>query len=102
MNYSVTGEKFSCYFLSHATIEEGQKIEKGWKFMKVWNVKNIGSETWPEGLSLEFVCGSKLDISKAKIPPLSPGQEGKISLAMQAPKLVFSMFSNTNFSHQYL
>jgi len=82
---SLTGEKLSCCFISHATIEEGQKIEAGWKFMKTWNVKNNGLESWPEGVSLEFVNGKDLHITKPKVPILAPGEEGKISVAMQAP-----------------
>ena len=80
--------ELNCSFISHSTIEEGLTIKSGWKFLKVWNVINNGTIQWPEGTTLEFVNGTSLHISQAKIPLLKPGEEGKITGPMQAPVFV--------------
>eukprot|EP01091_Cochliopodium_minus_P013658 TRINITY_DN444_c0_g1_i1.p1 TRINITY_DN444_c0_g1~~TRINITY_DN444_c0_g1_i1.p1 ORF type:complete len:298 (-),score=89.04 TRINITY_DN444_c0_g1_i1:48-941(-) len=84
-NFPTVQDDYSCIFLTHSTIDEGMKINSGWKFNKVWNVKNNGNKNWSEGTTLQFIQGNNLQLNEAKVPLLTPNEEGKISVAMQAP-----------------
>jgi hypothetical protein len=69
------------------TIEDGQRIDPGASFRKVWRVRNEGSCTWNGEYEWVFVSGYQLNApDSARIPAqVAPDVMMDISLDMKAP-----------------
>jgi hypothetical protein len=73
-------------FLADVTIPDGQVMNAGTSFTKVWKVANNGNATWPEGTRLAFVSGDPLGApTSVLIGAVSPAEERDLTVQMVAP-----------------
>ncbi|XP_054156066.1 mucin-2-like isoform X2 [Oppia nitens] len=72
------------------TIPDGTKLPPNARFRKTWKVRNTGTKVWTGRTTLRFVWGhTELQpfgaITEVQVPPLRPGEEGKVSIRFTAP-----------------
>jgi len=63
-NKFVVPNRFSCKYVRDVTIQDGETILCGSKFIKIWEVINIGDMHWPEGCHLKYLNGADEFIDK--------------------------------------
>lgn len=51
------GGKCLARFVSHVTVPDGQLVQPGESFLKIWSVRNDGNQPWPTGCELVTVGG---------------------------------------------
>ena len=86
------------------TTGDGEAIPPNTHFTKTWRVKNsgtsilytdtihyslyddLGTETWPVGVYLQFIGGDKMgQFDSIALPPLAPGQLHDINVDLISP-----------------
>lgn len=68
------------------TIGEGESVSPNTKFQKSWRVQNSGSESWPEGISLQYTGGVVMgDCTRIEVPALEPKKVTEISVILTSP-----------------
>ena len=73
-------------FVADVTIPDGMHVSPNHKFVKIWRLRNEGSNDWPVGTVLEFVGGDKLtNIESVAVPSISNGKEIDIAVELTAP-----------------
>ncbi|SAM02592.1 hypothetical protein [Absidia glauca] len=84
----------SAAFVEDVNFPDGCEVEPGITFFKAWNLKNDGLVRWPSGCKLICTGGDlpptlshQHQSGKAfTIPPISPGEETRVMIALSAPK----------------
>ncbi len=75
-----------CGFVADETIPDGTLIQPGQPFTKTWRVRNGGTASWGSGYQLVYFGGERLESPESvPLPALEPGQEGTVSVKLQAP-----------------
>ncbi|RWS28643.1 next to BRCA1 gene 1 protein-like isoform X2 [Leptotrombidium deliense] len=77
--------------ISEETVADGSSIQPGTKFKKVWKVKNSGTKSWNSRTTVRFCWGNtELEpfnkVKEFSVPPLKPGQEGRITIRFAISK----------------
>ncbi len=73
-------------FVSDVTIPDDTPVVAGTAFTKTWLVENNGSLPWNAGCRLVHTAGDAMTAATSvPLPPLAPGQQAQISLALTAP-----------------
>jgi hypothetical protein len=73
-------------FVQDITVPDDTLLPAGAPFQKTWLVRNSGTTTWGEDYSLRFVSNTRMaSVRQVALPPLMPGEEGTISIQMEAP-----------------
>ena len=75
-------------FVRDVTVEDGSAFAPGVVFTKVWEIKNSGAASWPEGVVLAHVGGRDLGVVPADavaVPPLNVGEKCDVAVEMCAP-----------------
>jgi VCBS repeat-containing protein len=69
------------------TIEDGERLDPGTNFRKVWRIRNEGTCTWTHSYEWVFVSGYQMNASDSiQIPAeVAPGVMMDVSLDMKAP-----------------
>jgi len=78
-------------FVRHVTYPDGTLVQPGGVFNKTWRVRNDGSQTWPDGVSLVYNSGDVLteqsDIARYPVNDTVPvGGEIDITIQLKAPE----------------
>ena len=78
-------------FVSDETIPDLTRMAPATKFKKTWKVRNTGSKVWSARTTLRYVWGNAElepcnNIKEIQVPPLKPGEEGRISIPFISPK----------------
>jgi len=79
--------RYIARYVQDVTIPDGTVLPAGTAFLKVWNMKNEGSEAWPAGTNLVFLGGDQLGApSSVPVQPAEPGAEASVAVNMVAPQ----------------
>lgn len=74
-------------FVDDRTIRDGEIVQPGSTFTKIWRVKNTGTCHWDSTYQVQYIRGEQLGVSLiSEIPPARPGQEVDIAVKMVAPE----------------
>lgn len=69
-----------------STIGEGESIPPLTNFQKSWHIQNSGTETWPEGVCLQYIGGVQMGAcTKVPVSSLGPAEITVISVDLQSP-----------------
>lgn len=79
--------KFPCMTLiCDSTIGEGESIPPLTNFQKSWHIQNSGTETWPEGVCLQYIGGVHMGAcTRVPVSSLGPAEITVISVDLQSP-----------------
>lgn len=73
-------------FVADVSIQDGTQIEPQTEFVKIWRMRNEGSQPWPENTRLLFVGGDRLSSDEAVVvPSVAVGKEIDIAVSMKTP-----------------
>ena len=77
-------------FVSDVTIPDGSTVPPGSAFVKIWEVKNVGSCAWTNAYSVVFAGNGNAMDGPAAAPLMAsgevkPGQNARIAVSMRAP-----------------
>ena len=70
------------------TIPDGNEMQPGQEFTKIWRLQNVGSCAWSEEYNLVWFSGDQLG-APSSVPlsgPVQPGQTADLSVDMIAPE----------------
>ena len=85
-----TGRSLKMSFVKDVSIPDGTVMRGGSAFVKMWKIKNTGSETWPAGCRI--VCVNEGDISSDRsalvVEPIAPGKSVIAAVDMITPSYV--------------
>ncbi|KAH3745158.1 PB1 domain containing protein [Pelomyxa schiedti] len=78
---------FSAQFLSDKTIPEGTIIDRSKpQLIKLWRLKNTGSNAWPEGCKLVFAEGQPPGCrTRLCVPQAEPGAQVDVGVQIMTP-----------------
>eukprot|EP01129_Flabellula_baltica_P010947 TRINITY_DN46_c1_g1_i1.p1 TRINITY_DN46_c1_g1~~TRINITY_DN46_c1_g1_i1.p1 ORF type:complete len:208 (-),score=30.34 TRINITY_DN46_c1_g1_i1:599-1222(-) len=65
--------------------DEVERVANGSRFECAYKIVNTGDLKWPEGTTLEFVSGERLNGTYFEIPPLEPHEQAYLELNFKAP-----------------
>lgn len=86
---SVAASQLKARFVRDITMGDGTKVQPSSEFVKVWRIRNDGTEHWPDGCVLVHQSGDILtrhgENLKCSLPCVRAGQESDIALDMLAP-----------------
>lgn len=69
-----------------STIGEGESIPPLTNFQKSWHIQNSGTETWPEGVCLQYIGGVQMGAcTRVPVSSLGPAEITVISVDLQSP-----------------
>jgi hypothetical protein len=75
-------------FVADITIPDGEDMDPGEAFTKVWRLRNAGTTTWTTDYQFVFIGGAQMD-APAEVPvsqTVAPGDTVDISVSMVAPQ----------------
>jgi len=80
-------QKHLSRYISDVTIPDGSSFPSNTPFVKIWRMRNEGSEPWPIGTSLEHVGGDSISPSTQVLLPttVDAGAEVDIAVDMTTP-----------------
>lgn len=76
-------------YVDDITIEDGQAINPGERFTKIWEIRNTGTCTWTADYALGYVDGAALGWDgslNTAVADIEPGDSFQISLDLIAPQ----------------
>jgi len=83
---STPRQNYLARFVSDVSIADGTALSSNQYFVKIWRLRNEGTEAWPTGTRLEFVGGDKLSSQDSvAVPAVSPNEEIEVAVGMTAP-----------------
>ena len=78
-------------YVSDVTVPDGTQMTSGQKFVKTWQIKNVGSCTWSAGYTLVYGYGEKMNgKAVALTADVPPGGTAEVSVNLTAPAKVGS------------
>lgn len=92
-NFATTAQKFSCGFIGDVTFTDNAEVRAGQEFEKIWEVVNLGTETW-RNWYLQCVDEGEPPAGQQFISPVHnrvpiletlPGEHIRIRARMRAP-----------------
>jgi hypothetical protein len=75
-------------YVADITIPDGEDMDPGEAFTKVWRLRNAGTTTWTTDYQFVFIGGAQMD-APAQVPipqTVNPGDTVDISVSMVAPQ----------------
>lgn len=78
------GTRLLCRFVKDVVGHEGDKIQSGSAFVKIWRLRNDGLNTWPSGCKLVCINGD-FSGQEVLLPELKPGDEEDVTATCIAP-----------------
>jgi hypothetical protein len=88
-NFSNPGQCLNrAQFVQDITIADYTEVKPGQKFIKTWELRNVGDCTWSPDYSLVFKFGDKMDglTPKPLGVAVGPGETVNVSVELVAPK----------------
>ena len=87
------GPKPMAKFIRHVTFPDSCHVPAGSSFVKTWQVRNDGPESWPEGCALVNAGGDQLfpgssEGVRISVPAASAGSDIEVSIELVAPSTV--------------
>jgi len=80
--------RFSVKYVKDVTVQDGVTILTGQKFVKIWEVINIGDMHWPEECYIRYLSGADEyfdKTSKTLLESLEVGKNGEVKIEITAP-----------------
>eukprot|EP01105_Mastigella_eilhardi_P016654 TRINITY_DN3806_c0_g1_i1.p1 TRINITY_DN3806_c0_g1~~TRINITY_DN3806_c0_g1_i1.p1 ORF type:complete len:552 (+),score=130.10 TRINITY_DN3806_c0_g1_i1:49-1704(+) len=80
--------RYKCNFMRDVTVESGSLVQPGITRVKVWHLRNTGTEKWPQGCRLVYVRGQQpgVDHSRIGVPCAEPGAECDVASELRTPR----------------
>jgi len=78
---------YASKFIEDVTIPDGSVLPTGQQVEKTWRIRNTGTCSWEEGISLIHIKAHKFDApGKVSVPLAMPGEQVDVSLSFTTPK----------------
>lgn len=100
-------------FVSDVTMTDGCVVKPGENLIKVWRVRNSGTEAWPVGVRIAHVGGNSFGGPAAgvEVPRANPGEAVNVSVPLIMPsepgrhtsywRMITPFPANTKFGHRF-
>lgn len=80
--------KYAAKFVEDVTLPDNSAVYRSEKIVKVWKVRNSGSETWPDSTVIVHTDGTLSGLKfTAPVSPVAPGETTEISVTFDATAL---------------
>ena len=83
----INESKYNSRFVRDKQIRDGEVVQPGAKFTKIWVIRNTGELPWPKGTVLEWQSGDKLQTipERVEVPEALPQQDVDVAVDIIAP-----------------